>query len=46
VHQVGGVLYSPPNVIQVVKSSRMRLVGHVVHMREHTVAEGGFCGDT
>ena len=42
----GGASYSPPDVIQVVKLSRIRLVGHVVHVRERTVAEGVFVGIT
>jgi hypothetical protein len=27
-------LYSPPNIVQVIKSRRMRWAGHIVHMEE------------
>jgi len=27
-------LYSPPNIVRVIKSRRMRLAGHVAHMGE------------
>jgi hypothetical protein len=33
-------LYSLPNIVQVVKSRRMRLAGHVAHMEECTECWG------
>ena len=33
-------LYSSPNIIQVIKSRRMGLAGHVAHMREGEVCTG------
>ena len=34
-------LYSPPNIVRVIKSRRMRWAGHVAHMGEE---EGGCIG--
>jgi hypothetical protein len=37
-------LYSSPNIVWVIKSRRMRWVGHVAHMGERFIQ--GFCGET
>ena len=39
-------LYSLPNVIRVVKPSRMRWVGHVAHIGGEERCIQGFCGET
>jgi hypothetical protein len=33
-------LYSPPSIIRMIKSRRMRLAGHVARMGEKRIAEG------
>jgi hypothetical protein len=35
-------LYSSPNIIQVIKSRRLRWAGHVAHMRERGEVHTGF----
>jgi hypothetical protein len=37
-------LYSSPNIVWVIKSRRMRWVGHVAHMGEERGVFQGFCG--
>jgi hypothetical protein len=38
-------LYSPSNIIRVIKSRRMRWAGHVARMGEREVHTGFWCGD-
>ena len=39
-------LYSSPNIVQVIKSRRMRWAGHVAHMGEERGLYKGLVGET